>query len=621
MKAKRAGETDAVKRKEGKTKRNSVLSNMMYWLKYYYKNAPIVIWSMVLTCILEPAFSALNLYFPKVTLSLVEQRAEVKTTVCVLGVYTLLYIGAKSIQTAVSKYNSHAMNTQRQRMLFMVFLKSLRLKYSDVESEEGKLAYNKAIDIMKNSSPGAGMVGIMTSLIVTVLNFVLYSTVLSALNAWMVVMLVAVSFLNYLLKLRLVKFWRGIWKENAVNERHYNYIKSSMGRVSAAKDIRIFGMGNWLKERLEIVLWDSKRVAKKKGVKEWKNKTWISLVGLVRDLIAYAYLIYMAVQGNISVSDFVLYFSAITGFSEFVGGLAGNISSARECSERTEIVRGYLEAEEEDVYSGKHHISELVRPIGIEFRDVSFSYVSEGKKKQIFSHLNLKLAPGEKLALVGVNGAGKTTLVKLLCGFYEPDEGAILLNGIDMREFPKTEIFELFSVVFQDIFFPFVKVEESIVLNESENVERERLKLALEQAGLEQLFGAGESNIYDRYMGTVYRKDGLELSGGQRQRLLLARALYKNGDICVLDEPTAALDPIAESEVYEVYQKHTFGKTSVFISHRLASTGFSDRIVLLDQGQILEEGTHEELMAKNGAYAEMFRIQSSYYKEEGGEAV
>lgn len=605
-----------IERKKTVSIRHSVFSNMIYWLKYYCKNAPIVIWSVVLACVLGPLFSALSLYFPKVTLALVEQDAEVKTVVLVLSVYTLLYIGAKSIQTAMNNYNYHAMNTHRQRILFQVFLKSLRLKYSDVESEEGKQAYNKVINVMKNGgAPNINMIDIMTGLIVTVLNFVLYSTVLSVLNGWMVVMLVTVSVINYLLRLRLVKFWRSLWEENALNERHYNYIKSSMGRVSAAKDIRIFEMGSWLKKHLEDVLADSKRMAKKKGVKEWQNKTLSSMVSLVRDLIAYAYLIYMAVQGNISVSDFVLYFSAITGFSGFVGSLADNISSARKCSDETDLVRNYLEAEEEDVYYGERHISQLSRPIGIEFRDVSFSYISEGEKKQIFSHLNLKLAPGEKLALVGVNGAGKTTLVKLLCGFYEPDEGAILLNGIDMREFPKAEIYELFSVVFQDIFFPFVKVDESIVLNESEKVERGRLEMALKQAGI-----AGLDIPIDNYMGTVYRKDGLELSGGQRQRLLLVRALYKNGDICVLDEPTAALDPIAESEVYEVYQKYTSGKTSIFISHRLASTSFSDRIVLLERGQILEQGTHEELMEKNGAYAEMFRIQSSYYKEEGEEA-
>lgn len=258
---------------------------------------------------------------------------------------------------------------------------------------------------------------------------------------------------------------------------------------------------------------------------------------------------------------------------------------------------------------GKRQVSELSRPISIEFRDVSFSY-RKGKEGEgsVFSHFNLKIHPGEKLALVGVNGAGKTTLVKLLCGFYEPDEGQILFNGIDVKEFSKAELYGLFSVVFQDVFMPPFKVDESIVLKETEKIDQNRFRDALERAGLKDIFKeTGTDGLFGR--------GGIELSGGQRQRLLLARALYKDGEVLILDEPTAALDPIAESEVYGAYMDCCQNKTSIFISHRLASTSFSNRIVLLEKGKVLEMGTHEELMAKNGAYAEMYRIQSSYYKE------
>ena len=227
--------------------------------------------------------------------------------------------------------------------------------------------------------------------------------------------------------------------------------------------------------------------------------------------------------------------------------------------------------------------------------------------------LSMHIPKGAIYGFVGKNGAGKTTLVKLLCGFYEPEEGAIYLNGINAREFPKAERYSLFSVVFQEMFFPPVRVDESIALQEAESVDQDRLQEALKKAKMWDVLQ--EKGIaMDQYMGNL-KKGGIELSGGQNQRLLLARALYQDGAVLVLDEPTAALDPIAESQVYDAYQEYSHGKTSVFISHRLASTGFSDRIVLLDHGKIAEMGSHGELMEKNGLYAEMFRIQSSYYQE------
>lgn len=225
-------------------------------------------------------------------------------------------------------------------------------------------------------------------------------------------------------------------------------------------------------------------------------------------------------------------------------------------------------------------------------------------------HFNLKINAGEKLALVGVNGAGKTTFVKLLCGMYEPDEGRILIGGIDRNEFPKEELYELFSAVFQEPFILPVTVAENLTFER--DYDSKKAWDALERAGLSEKFhekGVTMDTFFDKDMD----EDGIELSGGEEQRFLLARALYKDAPILVLDEPTAALDPIAESEIYDNYAQYSEGKTAVFISHRLASTRFSDRIVLLGEGGILEEGSHQELMDLKGAYANMFEVQSRYY--------
>lgn len=601
--------------------KHSVFSNVIFWIRHYLKHEPLVVAVMVFSIIMGPVFNMLNLYFPKVTLGLVEQGADVKTTLLVLGGYTLLFLGTHALNNAVGSAVYFRKNQERQRVTFRLFLKSLRLKFADVESEEGRNLYQKAVDVQRkgDGSASAQTLSSVEGLILSLLMFGLYSTVLSSLSPWMVVILLVLAVLSYLLQLVNNRFESKMRDKWAVRSKHYNYVRSVMGSLEAAKDIRIFRMAGWLKDRLQSALDDLGRLNRERMVWNCGMGVVSALLGLARDLGAYAYLLYRATQGGISASDFVLYFAAIAQFSSFVTGMAGHLGTLQRVSQETDCVRGYLEAPEEDLATGERHVAELTKPVSVEFRDVSFSYLLEGEKKQIFSHFNLKIEAGEKLALVGVNGAGKTTLVKLMCGLYEPDEGAVLLNGIDMRLFPKKEIYGLFSVVFQDNVLPWFTMRESIVMKEASEVDDNRLTQALEDAGLGEVFR--EKNVsYSQYLGKRVTEKGLEFSGGQNQRLLLARALYKDGAMMILDEPTAALDPIAEAEVYEAYRDFSAGKTSVFISHRLASTSFSDRIILLEHGRVLEAGTHEELLKKGGAYAEMFHIQSNYYTENQDEA-
>lgn len=245
--------------------------------------------------------------------------------------------------------------------------------------------------------------------------------------------------------------------------------------------------------------------------------------------------------------------------------------------------------------------------------NVTFRY--PGTETNILENVNLTIHPGEKLAIVGLNGAGKTTLVKLLCGFYDPTEGRVLLNGQDIREFNRRQYYELFSAVFQNFSIMDTTVAEA-VSQTAVGTDMGKVDLCLAKAGLKGAISKFPEGI-NTHIGRQVYLDGVMLSGGQTQRLMLARALYKDGPILVLDEPTAALDPIAENDIYMKYNEMTAGKTSVFISHRLASTRFCDRILFISDGGIAEEGTHEELIALNGAYAALFEVQSRYYREGG----
>jgi len=248
----------------------------------------------------------------------------------------------------------------------------------------------------------------------------------------------------------------------------------------------------------------------------------------------------------------------------------------------------------------------------IEFRDVCFRY--PGAEEDTLSHISFTVKGSEKIALVGNNGAGKTTLVKLLCGLYEPTSGGIYINRENINEFHATEYQKLLSVVFQDSSLLSFTVEMNVAGELPERVDKERVKKALQAVGLWENI---EKLPYgtETYITQDLDEGGVQFSGGETQKLLVARAMYRNGPILILDEPTSALDPIAESQLYTEYNNMTEEKTAFFISHRLASTKFCDRIFLLENGRIAEDGTHEALMEQNGRYRELFDIQSHYYKE------
>jgi ABC-type multidrug transport system fused ATPase/permease subunit len=297
-----------------------------------------------------------------------------------------------------------------------------------------------------------------------------------------------------------------------------------------------------------------------------------------------------------------------------MNGIVSNILTLKRENPRMNDLRTFIEYKNKLDPENPLPISTIKHPIDIEFRNVSFRY-SEGSAN-ILDGLSFHIHPNEKIALVGVNGAGKTTIVKLLCGFYKVSDGDILINGYNIDRFKRADLYTLFSAVFQEICLLPLTVGENITCMSARETDEEKIMHCLEMAGMKD-----EIMKYEQKLETPLLKvidgDGIMLSGGQQQKLLLARALYKDAPILILDEPTAALDPIAESEVYEKFHEVTEHKTAIFISHRLASTRFCDMLFMLSGGKVIESGTHDQLIAQNGEYAYMYNIQSHYYKQEG----
>ena len=322
--------------------------------------------------------------------------------------------------------------------------------------------------------------------------------------------------------------------------------------------------------------------------------------------VSYYCVLALAIAGTITVGMVLRYAQAI-----FQACMSASASIRLAGEFRTDVGRiastlEYLNLEAEKTKGDS--FTEMTKGV-IEFRNVSFRY--PGTKELVLDHVSLKIEPSEKIAVVGKNGSGKTTLVKLLCRLYEPEEGEILWNGKNIREYDLREWQKIFFFFFQDYSLLSLTLGQNVAA--SEQYETERAKEVLQLAGfgerLNKLKKGLETVVYPEY-----EQDGVSFSGGEEQKIAIARAIYKGGQICILDEPTAALDPVSESRVYESFDEIVKGKTAVYISHRLSSCKFSDRIFVLDNGKIAESGTHEALLSKNGLYAQLWQAQAQYYK-------
>ncbi|MDE5589727.1 MAG: ABC transporter ATP-binding protein/permease [Acetatifactor sp.] len=402
-----------------------------------------------------------------------------------------------------------------------------------------------------------------------------------------------------------------------LSARRENYITEQATESSAGKDIRLYHLLDWFLDKYETSLNEMGRIY---GIiHDWYLFRNVShaFLQLLMDGAAFGMLVYKLVNGEIAAAEFVFYIGLISGFSVYFETALRQVMSFSNTSASISYLREFLETENSWSDSEGIGEKELEKMKGqglkLEFRNVSFTY--PGNEAPTLKNINVVIKPGEKIALIGLNGAGKTTLVKLMCGFYHPTEGEILVNDIPISKLTRDEYYSLVSVLFQDSALMAVTLDENLTGQNPEDIDRARLERALDLSGFKSVYdklpGKGQTLLVKEV-----NEDAIDFSGGEKQKMLFARTLYLDTPLVILDEPTAALDPIAENELYLNYGKSVENRTSVYISHRLSSTRFCDRILLLEHGEIIEEGTHESLLAGKTRYAELFEVQSRYYKEE-----
>lgn len=609
-KEKRQKAWDKYNKEQSKIKYKT-FENMRYTLYELWKSQPIMLILIALHIFSSVAATLFNTFTSKYVVELALGTSS-RTRLAVICL--LLIVGER-----MSKYIENETNDYRGYRGNYIFLnhmlRKMQRKHMSTDYENNESCENS--NLMQKAQNGSDYITIQTintirDFLMALIQLAAYGSILSMLDLIMILIVgVPAITVYYLERHKMMWIWNMAdnWQQY---DRELNYISNAGGDFSSAKDVRIFGMDKWFTKIFDRSY--ANRLNWYEQQDEWtfRHNVVETIILRLADFAAYAYVIYMVVKGNIGAGDFVLYFNSIWNFGHSIRVAFDKFSGFKWLSNNTSYAREYLDMPDKTNRGKGEKL-----PTGeceLEFKNVSYTY--SGAEKPTIQNVSFTLHKGEKLALVGLNGAGKTTLIKLMCGLYDPTEGEILLNGKPVNSYNRDEYFTLFGAVFQDIALLAVTIAENIAGADVDNFDRERVYDCLKKAGLYDKVMSLPEKENTRLVKSVF-ENATELSGGQMQKLALARALYKDAPILLLDEPTAALDPIAEQEMYLKYADFTKGKSSVFISHRLASTRFCDRIIMIENGTLTETGTHAQLMAQGGKYAELFELQSSYYSDKG----
>lgn len=555
------------------------------------------------------------IYVPKLVLDAIQNQAAPVEFLWIV-VFTMLIIAVTSIidlfsnNTVQHSTNSFVMTYMTQKWLNKV----TDMDYDMFSSESGKQKAEKA----RVSMEGTARAGVgsyfprLVTLLTNLAGFVSYSVILFTLHPLIIPLLIVCYIISMLFTMRMEKKKQLMKEDMAKTNRRLNYMAYRTRGLQIGKDIRLYAMTDWLREMANKAKNEKITLNKKSANWQFSLNILNGLLVFIRNGAAYAYLIYLILSAQLTIGEFALYFAAISGLGEWLTQLTANIGVLTEANNYVTDFRDFMDIPDKMNKAAKVLPPSPEETVDIRLENISFSY--DKTQGNVLENINLHINPGEKIAIVGENGAGKTTLIKLISGLIRADEGQVLINGSDVSKYARNDYYNIFSAVFQDSDLLPVSIADNIALNVDGEKDLGRIEECIALAGLkdkiESLPQGANTNLVKQIS-----ENGTELSGGEKQKLLLARALYKKASIMILDEPTAALDSIAENEIYLKFNDLVKNKTALFISHRLSSTRFCDRIILISDARIAEVGTHDELIALNGKYAEIYGIQSQYYNK------
>ena len=604
-------------------KKYSLSNNVFFLLRMIRKYLPMSFVFVIIDIPLAVFLDYVGVRIPNLIIGMIQGYSVSVGIIAAFGI-------ASVVAAVILQYGNRMVSAQAPQLCakldLKLFEKYMTCSYEKLEDVDFTAHYKEADGYLADDNHflseaamhiieiGSGALGI-----------ILYFSILIRLPKWVLAVLITGTIVELLIS------------RNAENERKKrqetigrltrkaDYMNKTAADVRSAKDIRIFGMIPWLEEKFTAVL-DRFHIENTQVEKQRIRIAGIRAgISGVLEILTGILLAVFVLQEKLSLAEYILYVGAIRSFSMWSFQFGTLMQNFYRMNGDLNRIRSFIDGEETiqsntQTQVNKQSNRSIVNTTGMQFDHVSkieFSHVFYRYPKSdrwIVKDLSFVIEDGEKIALVGMNGAGKTTMIKLLCGLLIPTKGTIRINGVSSTDISREDYYRLFSTVFQDIHLFPASIQKNIVCSD-EQIDPIRFDDAVKKSGMDQVAQKFRDGLNTLLVAEV-DEDAVNLSGGQVQKLMLARAIYKNAPILLLDEPTAALDPIAEKNIYLQYNEMAEGKVSVFISHRLASTVFCDRIFFMKNGIIAEEGTHKELIQKKGDYYEAFSVQSKYYQEE-----
>lgn len=594
-----------------------LLSNIIYNLKVAKEWDGKLFWAQLLMVAPQVAAALLGAYLPSRLVADLTAHAELSRILVELGgIAVIMWIG-NAMYNMMLEYCDQAGSYIDNYYAQKYAQKIMDVDYDYLEDEGYQKIFGNAWRVARYGQGVARAMTMLPEFLTFSTGVVVYGVLLARRSA--VLLLAAAGSVS--VSLWLLSIARKKHAENYEKLEHSarkaGYVTSCATDSAAGKDIRIYNLMDWFLKKYDEAVEDIGGIYRR--IHYWYvfRNVAHAFTQLVMDGMAFGLLGYMLATGQISAAEFVFYIGLVSGFALYFEGAVRQIMSYSNVSASISYMREFLETKDSWNRGGGLGAETMKRfrekAVKLELRNVSFTY--PGSEKPTLKNINVVIRPGERIALIGLNGAGKTTLVKLICGFYHPTEGEILMNDVPIAQFDRDEYYSMVAVLFQDSTLLAATLDENLAGQRSEDIDREQLDRALKLARFDSVYEKLPKKGEELLVREV-NEGAAEFSGGERQKLLFARALYQSAPLVILDEPTAALDPIAENELYLNYGKSMENKTGIYISHRLSSTRFCDRILLLEHGEIIEEGTHDSLLAENTRYAELFEVQSQYYREE-----
>ena len=598
-----------------------VIKNTVFLLKKIKKYSPKLLVLLLAGVLAGSALQFLYSFIGKFVIDIVEVQAtsadkDLAPLIKLLIITTVLDFICMTMNAIANNRVWYSFIHVRMCVIKERIDKVLSMNYQMLEQPKILDMHQKALQAAGGNEQGVE--GMMRTLYQMAIRATVIGVTFSAilvLDMRLILVLLLVSFIQSAFFRHTVKRDRKeVWDVLPPTWRKQEYMEQTTQNFDYAKDIRLFGMKHWLsKKQHEINKEQADKMCHSRNLWVY-NTIFAHGMQVIVQAVVYGVLIYAVLDKNMSIGNFTLFVGLATSFSENMNDLLSLRGSIKEKSMQVDDHRSFMDLvmDNEDECIPIPETDSYT----FEFKNVSFQY--EGAETYAIKNLNLTLSYGKKLAVVGLNGAGKTTFIKLLLRLYDVTEGEILLNGINIKRFKRKEYYELFAPVFQEVFLFAFPMDENVSMQNPQDTDSDKAYQCLLQAGLEEKILSLEKGVHKELLKVIH-DDGVDLSGGEKQKLALARALYKDAPVIVLDEPTAALDALAEYHLYQNFDEMIGNKTAIYISHRLSSTRFCDNIAMFVAGEMVEYGTHDSLLSKGGEYAGMFEVQAQYYKEKEGE--